>query len=313
MIAIGLLLLLQAVAQDPPHSPRIPVKLGVRTIPDTVTVGQRFVVVLRVRAPAGASIQFPGEKDSAMAVSPTSTQIIGKPVVQIDAGPAGTNTTAAYRLAAWDTGAQSLSLGNIVVRVGGQTGYVSLGDRTVFVRSVLPADSALRIPRPPRDPITLVPFNWLPWLILPVVLLLAAIAWWLWRLYRRRRDATLHPYAEAQREFGRVEAMRLVDAGEGERHTALMADVMRKYLAARIPEIALSQTSSELIAASGSIHLVASGLGELLWDADLVKFARNRITPADALEIGQRARAIVQAIEDESLRKEKDATRKRAA
>lgn len=313
MIAIGLLLLLQAVAQDPPQSPRIPVKLGVRTIPDTVTVGQRFVVVLRVRAPAGASIQFPGEKDSAAAVSPTATQTIGKPVVQIDAGSAGTNTTAAYRLAAWDTGAQSLSLGNIVVRVGGQTGYVSLGDRTVFVRSVLPADSALRIPRPPRDPITLVPFNWLPWLILLVVLLLAAIAWWLWRLYRRRRDAPLHPYAEAQREFGRVEAMRLVDAGEGERHTALMADVVRKYLAARIPEIALSQTSSELIAASGSIHLVASGLGELLWHADLVKFARNRITPADALEIGQRARAIVQGVEDESLRKEKDATRKRAA
>lgn len=309
MIAIALFLVQQAVAP----APRIPVQLGVRTIPDTVTVGERFVVVLRVRAPAGASIQFPGETDSAGEVSPTATQIIGKPVVQIGADLTGTIRTAAYRLAAWDTGVQPLSLGNIVVRVSGQTGYVSLGDRTVFVRSVLPADSALRIPRPPRAPITLVPFNWLPWLILLAVLLLAAIAWWLWRIYRRRRGAPLDPYAEAEREFGRVEAMRLVDAGEGERHAALMADVMRKYLAARIPEIALSQTSSELIAASASIHTVASGLGELLWHADLVKFARNRITPADALEIGRRARAIVQAVEAESLRKEKDAIRKRAA
>jgi hypothetical protein len=136
--------------------------------------------------------------------------------------------------------------------------------------------------------------------------LLAALLgiWRIWIWYRNRRNAPLDPYDEAQQEFARIEAMRLVDAGEGEQHATLMSDVMREYLARRIPEIERSHTSSELVAASGRIHSAASGLGELLWRTDLIKFARIGLAPDEATSLGATARSIVENVEDYILAEE---------
>ena len=183
MTGLLLFLLLQATA------PQFNVQLGSKVTPDTVTVGQRFILLLKVRAPAGAKIQFPAGVDSAVAASPTAPQIIGAPLLDSVPDATGTTRTAAYRFTAWDVGPQRLGLGNIAITLNGRTEYVSLADQAVFVRSVLPADTTLRQPKPPRPPIVLVPFNWWPLIAALIAIALALLAWWLWRWYRRRRAA----------------------------------------------------------------------------------------------------------------------------
>lgn len=300
MLAPAVALALSAVVQNPPagaQQPQIPVQLSVSVSPDTVTVGQRFVAIIRIRAPLGAVIEFPQENDSEARASPTATQLIGKPAVQPVTDSTSTTMSAAYRLAAWDVGLQPLGIGDIVVRLKGGTGYVSLADRSVLVRSVLPKDSTLRIPKPPRAAIGLLPFNWLPWMIVALVAALAALLWRLWVWYRRRRSAPLDPFSAAERDFARIEAMGLIVAGEPGRHAALMSDVMREYLAARVAPIERSHTSSELLAASGDIDGAARGLGELLWRTDLIKFANESVAADAAERLGASARGIVHAVE----------------
>jgi hypothetical protein len=292
------------------------VQLGSKVTPDTVTVGQRFILLLKVRAPAGAKIQFPTRVDSAVAASPTAPQIIGTPLMDSVPDATGTTRTAAYRFTAWDIGVQRLGLGNIAITLNGRTEYVSLADQAVFVRSVLPADSTLRNPKPPRPPIVLVPFNWWPLIAALIAIALALLAWWLWRWYRRRRSRPLPPFETAEREFARIEAMKLLESGEPERYLVLMTDVMRDYLAARVEGVHRSHTTQQLIAAAAPIHAYAAGLAQLLSRADLVKFARERISPDDARALGQQARAIVQQVEDHfvALEKQKaEKTEKRAA
>jgi hypothetical protein len=291
---------------------RIPVQLGTRISPDTVTVGQRFIAVIRVRAPRGASIEFPSEADSQVTKDPLATQMIGKPAVDTLPDSSALLVSAAYRLAAWDTGPQQLGIGNIVVRLGADTGYVSLAGRTVFVRSVLPEDSALRIPRPPRAAIAIEPFDWIPLAIAAAVIAVAALLWRLWIWYRRRRSAPLSPFEAARREFDRIESLRLVETGESARHAALMSDVMREYLAARVPGIERSHTSSELLAHAVGIHGVAPRLGELLWRTDLIKFANDPVSPEDAAKLGASSRETVNAVEQHLLGEERKPLEKAA-
>jgi hypothetical protein len=319
MMSFVLFWLLQIVPQARPPVARpvsslFPVQLGARVTPDTVTVGQTFIVLLKVRAPAGADIRFPLAVDSVVATSPTAAQIVGAPFVDsARTDSTGTTRSAAYRFAAWDVGPQPLGLGNIAVTVGGRTAYISLNSQTVFVRSVLPADTTLRQPKPPRPAIIIPPFNWLPWLALLAAILLALLAWWLWRWYRRRRAAPLPPFETAEREFERIEAMRLPETGEPERHVALMTDVMRDYLAARVEGVQRSQTTSELLTAAVPVRPHASGLEHLLTSADLVKFARQRVSPADAQAIGEHARTIVRTVDDHFRQLEKEKMEKKAA
>jgi hypothetical protein len=305
---IGLLLFLQVAAAQPPFT----VQMGTKITPDTVTVGQRFILLLKLRAPAGATIAFPMAVDSSVAGKPTAPQIIGRPLVDSVADATGTTRTAAYRFTAWDIGPQPLGLGSIAVTVNGQTVYVSLANQSVFVRSVLPADSTQRVPKPLRGPIVLLPFNWLPWLIALAAILAALLAWWLWRWYRRRRDRPLPPFQEAEREFARVEAMKLIESGEPERHVALMTDVMRNYLSARVAGVHRSQTTRELLAASTSIQQHSAGLSQLLEQADLVKFARQRVSADDARAMGGQARSIVKSVEDYFIALEKEKAEKSA-
>jgi hypothetical protein len=306
----GVFALLQVSAQPPsapqasapaiqaPSAPDIAVQLGVSVRPDTVTVGERFVVVVRVRAPRGATIEFPQASDSAATASLTATQMIAKPVVQTAQDSAGTLSSAAYRLAAWDVGPQNLGLPDVIVRLGPKTGYVSLANRTVFVKSVLPADSTLRVPKPPRARIALTPFDWLPWIAALAALVAAGLIWRIWVWYRRRKNAPVDPYTAAMREFDRIAAMHLVETGEPEKHVALMTDVMRDYLAARVPGIERSQTSSELLVAAAPIHETVRELGEILWRADLVKFAGASVVGDEASRLGAASRAAVEKVEE---------------
>jgi hypothetical protein len=287
-------------AQQPRGAPEpVQLQMGYTVEPDTVTVGDPFRVTVRIRAPLGASVTFPAAPDSGAAVEPLDSrrETQGPDSVALD-------VSATWRLAAWDTGDQALRLGDVVVTVDGQERRVPLSALNVHVRSVLPADTTLHVPKPQR---ALFEFGrpWWHWLLAILAALgIIGLFWWWWYRRRKRRGGPVEdPFAEAEAEFERVERLGLVEAGERGRYVALMVEVLRTYLARRIPDAHPSLTTSELLVAVREHSTVpVNRLALVLADADLVKFARRATTAERARELGTEARGIVTAVHDAELR-----------
>ncbi len=272
------------------------VQMGVSVLPDTVRVGDPFRVLVRVRAPAGAVVEFPPVPDSTGAVQaldPMTTRTTEGSVVDV---------TATYRLAAWQLEQQPIELGDVIVRVNGQRTVAPITNAAVYVQSVLPPDSSLHLPKPAKPIIGLPVSPWLRWALIALGLLIfGLLAWWLWRRWKARRGAggdDVDPFAYAQREFERIEALGLIEAGERGRFVALMADVMRDYLARRVPGAHPSLTSTELLASMRSTPVVpADRLESVLNEVDLVKFARRPVDADQARTLARQARTVVADVE----------------
>jgi hypothetical protein len=209
----------------------------------------------------------------------------------------GDTAVALYHLVAWDVGVQPLRFPDVRVTFEGQERHPPLGAASVFVKSVLPADTSLRVPKPARPLIVLPVFNWLLWLALLAAAIAAGLVWWAWRRYRNRPKPPVDPYVRAQQEFARVEARRLLEDGQSAEHFAAMVDVAREYLAARVPGVRRSDTSSELLRAMQPRDGVETELPRLLERADLVKFARADVSLEEARQAGLALRAIVDQVE----------------
>jgi hypothetical protein len=194
------------------------------------------VVQVRVAAPAGAAVAFPPEPDSGGAVALLDPRRAASQPSAVADG--AVDHLATYRMAAWDVGELPVPLGDVVVTAAGAERRVPLGNLRVFVRSVLPEDSAARVPKPVRAPLPDAGAWWLrywPWILL-ALLLLALLAWAISRWLRRRREQPREdPYGHAVAQFERLDRMGLVEAGERGRHVALAVEVLRDYLAARLP------------------------------------------------------------------------------
>jgi hypothetical protein len=288
------------------------VRYGVTTQPESVTVGDQVVLRVRVSAPPGATIVFPAGPDTSAQV-----QAVVSRTVTPNASANGVDQTAAYTLVPWDVGEVAAKLGDVVVTLGGETRRIALADAVVHVKSVLPADSTLRVPKPARPVFdVLIPWWKKWWPLLVALALLALLLWWWWR--RRRRSAgaaaDVDAFAFAEREFGRIESLGLVDAGERGRHVALMVDVLRDYLAMRVPEARASLTSSELVRAlRGDGRVPHARLAALLDETDLVKFARRPVAPDRAHALGRDARSIAREVEAAVTKPETPAPAREAA
>lgn len=274
------------------------VRAGVSVKPDTVTVGDPFRVRVRIQAPAGTVVTFPTGPDTSGTVSARDPRH-----VDTTTAPDGmVDVTATYTLTAWDIDTQPLRFGDVQLNVGGADRRVPLGGYTIYVRSVLPADTTLRKPKPPRAPLpdtsSLLIRYW-PW-ILGILAALGLIGWAIYRWWRNRR--TTKPaddaYARALAEFARLERMGLIEAGERGRLVALAADVVRDYLSARIVPVAASLTSMELLETlAGHAELPHDRLAALLEHADLVKFAALPVNADMGRAVFAEARALVDEIE----------------
>ena len=280
-----------AAAQQPP----VRVQAGVSISKDTVTVGEPFEVRIRVRAPADARITFPENPDTSGTVQARDPRnIVTADSVQ------SLDQTATYRLAAWDVGTQPVRIGNVTVAIEGATGVderpVSLASVQVFVRSVLPADSAERIPKPARALWEVPAFPW--WILAALLAAIAigfAVWWWLRRRKRPKPVIPVDPYVRAQKEFTRLEAMGLIDGGERTRFVALVVEVLRDYLAARYPDASLALTSREVVGVMRRHPYVSSEqLSRVLHEADLAKFAAFALTEERARTLARDARALVE-------------------
>lgn len=284
------------------------VQMGYRVSPDTVIIGEPFNLFVKVLAPRGVRFEFPAGPDTTTQKGVRPIELRGEKLVSM----LGDTAVALYHLVAWDVGVQPLRIPDVRVTFGGQERRPPLGAASVFVKSVLPADTALRVPKPARPLIVLPVFNWLPWLALLAAIIAGILLWWAWRRYRDRPRAPIDPYVRAQREFERIEKLRLVEGGRAGVYLSLMVDVAREYLAGRVPGVRRSDTTSELLRAMRPHEGVEAELPVLLETADLVKFARAAVSDSEATAVGGTAKEVVDHVEAR-LNPESDPAKKAAA
>ena len=277
----------QAAVED------LPVKMGFAVTPDTVLIGQPFNLLVKVHAPRGVRFEFPEGPDTTTENGIRLIELRGARAVTM----IGDTAVALYRLVAWDVGAQPLRIGDVRISYERLERRAPLGSASVFVRSVLPAAENLRIPKPARPIIVLPVFNWWPWIALAIAALVSGLLWWAWRRYRNRPIPPVDPYVRAQREFARVEGMALIENGAPRDHLTEMVDVMREYLAARVPGIRRSQTTTELLRSIQPGEGPEAQLPDLLDHADFIKFARGNVGAPEAVAAGTTAREIVDHVE----------------
>ncbi|MDB4884967.1 MAG: hypothetical protein JWN79_405, partial [Gemmatimonadetes bacterium] len=282
----------QNAAQQAALATLIPVQAGTTVDHDSVTVGDVVRLTVRVRGPLGATVNFPTGLDS---LGPVQSLEPPRVVNGADSLRAA-DRIAVYRVAAWDVGAQPIRLGDVLVQTDEGERHIALSLPSLFVKSVLPADTTQRTPKPARALLTVrTPLAWWWWAVAAAAALLVGLGVWWWM--RRRRGAVGpvgDPYADAQRDFERVERLGLVAAGEAGRHAVLMTDILRRYLAARLEAATLAQTSGELLRAlRGAPTVDHDRLEQLLATVDRVKFAAAPLGAEQARSTGAEARALV--------------------
>jgi hypothetical protein len=294
LTSVGLLLFQAALPQSVQAPPaELPVQMGYRVSPDTVLIGQPFNLFIKVNAPTGVRFEFPAGPDTTPQNGIRPIELRGEKLVSM----LGDTAVALYRLVAWDIGLQPLRFPDVRVTFEGQERRPPLGGASVFVKSVLPADTSLRVPKPARPLIVLPMFNWMLWLALLAAAILAVILWWAWRRYRNRPKAPVDPYVRAQQEFAQIERRRLLEDGRYAEYYAAMVDVVRAYVAARVPGVRRSDTTSELLRTMQPRDGIESELPRLLERGDLVKFARADVSVGEARESGLALRTIVDHVE----------------
>lgn len=264
------------------------VRVAASVSPDTVAVGQPVTLELRVTAPRGALVVFPEAVDSTASIEPLDPVVVTPP--DGDEAP----YIATYRLLAWRPGTATIPLGAINVDVGSGLRPVDVPTTRFVVSTVLPADSALRVPKESR-PIIAAPRNLLP-LYLGALALAALTALIVWLARRRRRGHALprDPHAEAQRAFARLAALDLIGAGEPARHIASAVDIVREYLAARDGRASRGLTTDELIAVlAEDPDVPVRRVESFLRSCDVIRFSPASADATMAESLASEAEAIV--------------------
>lgn len=271
-------------AQRPPAAPVPAPVYSVGVSPDTVTVGDRFRVTVRAKAPPGTRVEFPARLDSLPAVHP-----VGPPRARSDS--AGGDFAATYPMVAWLPGALPPLYAPLrVTYPDGRVATARVPLRLPWVRSVLPADTAKVEPRGPRD---VIGPDWdrrlMLVLVLLALLLLAPAAVfarrWLRKRLARGPAPPVDPRTRALASLDLARRMRLAEAGEWKRFYTLTSEALRGYLDALSPRWGAELTTEELARALHAADVDAAdarAVGALLAEADAVKFAGAASTPAAA-------------------------------
>lgn len=251
------------------------IRAAAGVLPETVMVGERFEVMVRIGVPAGFRVQLPeiSASDGVQAVGPAARR-----------RDADGTIVARYRLVAWQTGPAEIPPLRVQISPpGGNERLLTLPLPAPFVRSVLPADTAGVRPRPARGILSAAfPLRWL----LAALAALLIAGWGLWRLRRRPEslartsDPPLDPpdpRAWALAELERARSLGLIETESWTHFYALTSGAIRGFLAGGSIELGAELTTSELVRRlheEGADAVQAQRLATLLEEADLVKFAR---------------------------------------
>ena len=262
-----------------------------KVLPETVTVGQPFIVALRAIPPRGRLALAPAVPDTGGIVEPLDPAIVMR---------RGDTLSVRYRLLAWQPGVLSIPFGPVLMRRDSSDLQVPV-DVRVVVASVLPADSSDRIPKDPRNLFPFVTHWWDRWWQWALALVgVASVLYLLWRWTASRPTPVpvlATPVARAALAFDRLDARALTAAGEGARHVALVSEIVRQYLTEIEPALALSFTNAELLRAIEPIAGIPDKqLALLLQDVDGIRFGGGRADPIAVQRVSGLARELVRDI-----------------
>ena len=274
-----------ALAQDAPAVAAA--RAIVLVHPESVTVGDPVTIVARVTVLKGATVGFP----VAVGVD-ANVEALDPRLVQVRAIATGNVFEATWRVIGWRPGVHALPLGEAVVTMGAQAVRLPLETRMLVVRSVLPVDTAKRVPRPARGLIAIGTPWYERWWLVAIALAAGFLAHRAWK--RRRSAPAPAPEVEAMRSFDRLQLMGLAVAGEPAREVALAAGIVRAALEARWPDAGRGLTTAQVtVIAHGHIGPLAGDIAAVLADADLVKFARRPVSAEGAQAYTTRARRVL--------------------
>jgi hypothetical protein len=287
---LALALLLQGTT-GPVRAPAV----TARVTPEQPAIGEPITVELRVRAPAGSDVRFPVLPDTGTRIEPLD------PRAMRDASTATyLDRTAVYRFIAWDTGRVTLSFGDVTVRRDGAEQRFPVSLAAIVVRSVLPVDTTLRVPRAARPPLDASSMRWRLWLALAV---LAALLVWGWRRWRRRRASRavvgVDSAVRARERFAHIRTLDLIGAGEPGRHALAHVSILRHFLADRWPELPASMTAAELAERMphANFPILPERVTQVVVRTEALAYARAAISASDAERIGIECASIVEDLE----------------
>ncbi len=256
---------------------------------DSVTVGQRFPVTLRLSAP-----------DSLMAI-PREAFDTGKcRVVSLSWSESQANgvTERVANIVMVPVALDSVAVPPVAfdfVSPHGDTLRAWSDGFEVAVRRIAETSEDVR----PLKSQWEVPPDYVKWgaIALAALALAALVVWWV----RRRRarviamvpEPRIPPDVVALAELARIAGLGLVERGELKAHYTLVADCVRRYLGARFDVESMDRTTHELLDEFSRRGLGVDGLGALLEEADLVKFAKLRPDGTRAQRAIENARRIV--------------------
>ena len=150
---------------------------------------------------------------------------------------------------------------------------------------IRPPKAFVRIPEPEKTPVA--------WYVgIAGGIVLAIIAWWLWRRFQRKR-AGKAPHEVALAALTAIETERGESSAEAFANRA--AQTVREYIAARFGLAAPKRTTEEFLHDLEKSPLVGEGdhLKAFLKSCDLAKFAGARLDAEKRGELIQAARSFV--------------------
>jgi hypothetical protein len=265
-----------------------------------VGVGEPFTVELKAFGPPGTTWTFPPEagNDSVELRTPPAA-----PSASPEPLPPGVHRYQAAAFALRD-----VEVPAVTVRYrlpDGTEGGTATAPLKLTIVSVLPKDPSQQQLADIRGPMALavgLPF----WIALAVlVLLLAALAYW---LVRRRRPAAapepavpeLTPEEQARRALEALAGSDLLPRGQYRPYYIALTEIAKRYLERRLEAPVLEMTSSETVAAlrdHTQLHDLAFAVRELTGAADQVKFAQGASAEADGRRHLEVVRHLVETIE----------------
>jgi hypothetical protein len=261
-------------------------------VPETVTVGQPFMVNLRAVPEPGRSAVAPPVPDTGGIVEPLDPAVVSR---------RGDTLLVRYRLIAWQPGVLTIPLLPVHMKRGRDDVAVPV-DIRVVVASVLPTDSASRVPKAPRElfPVA-APWwaGWWRWLLVIAIALGAIYAWYRWRTrVPAVADDPTTPIARAESAFARLDARQLARMGEGGRHVTLATEIVRQYLADVSPSLPLTLTNAELLTAARPIAgIPTKRLAVLLEHCDVVRFSGTSADAETVRRVSGLARELVREMD----------------
>jgi hypothetical protein len=272
--------------------------------PPRLTVGDRFDVTLTVTAPNHSLVTGPlTDSTGVFAVAREERKTAIRPATDV--------STYRLSLAGFRAGRQRLPVFVFLVQTGASIDTLKSDTASVTITSVLPATMQDIHPLAPPEAFP----NRLLWIIPLALLLLAALAWFGIRLYRRLRriqslgEPPLPPWEEALAALEAMPWREWLAAGQVKRYYYALSQVLKRYIERRFEFDAVEQTTTEILLSMRTHRTpMRDEIARFFNRYDIVKYAKWE-PPTDEAEsaIAQVREFVVKTRPDEPVSPAADA------